>query len=174
MFFLSHCSQSPFPHWESQSTSPPLDALQHYACLWTCCGAAQILIWSYSCVFLPPISTAIRTSLFSFVGALNVLLYIPETQRLPSWLCGFNLQFMQLVGRFWVFFLATLPLGFNCGSISTSSCGLSTGVCSWGCPGGLGSAQVRAKCGGGGAAWVTRVLAASGTQGSWQLGKQEI
>ena len=39
-------------------------------------GAAQILIWSYSCVFLPPISTAIRTSLFSFVGALN-LLYIP-------------------------------------------------------------------------------------------------
>ena len=40
-------------------------------------GAAQILIWSYSCVFLPPMSTAIRTSAFSFVGALNVLLYIP-------------------------------------------------------------------------------------------------
>ena len=31
-------------------------------------GAAQILIWSYSYVFLP---------LFSFVGALNDLLYIP-------------------------------------------------------------------------------------------------
>ena len=40
-------------------------------------GAAQILIWSYSCVFLPPMSTAIRTSVFSFVGALNDLLYIP-------------------------------------------------------------------------------------------------
>ena len=40
-------------------------------------GAAQILIWSYSCVFLPPMSTAIRTSAFSFVGALNDLLYIP-------------------------------------------------------------------------------------------------
>ena len=40
-------------------------------------GAAQILVWSYSCVFLPPISTAIRTSAFSFVGALNVCLYIP-------------------------------------------------------------------------------------------------
>ena len=39
--------------------------------------AAQILIWSYSCVFLPPMSTAIRTSAFSFVGALNDLLYIP-------------------------------------------------------------------------------------------------
>ena len=40
-------------------------------------GAAQILIWSYSCVFLPPMSTAIRASVFSFVGVLNVLLYIP-------------------------------------------------------------------------------------------------
>ena len=40
-------------------------------------GAAQILIWSDSCVFLSPMSTAIRTSAFSFVGALNVLLYIP-------------------------------------------------------------------------------------------------
>ena len=36
-------------------------------------GAAQILVWSYSYVFLPPMSTAIRTSAFSFVGALNDL-----------------------------------------------------------------------------------------------------
>ena len=40
-------------------------------------GATQTLIWSYFCVFLPPISTAIRTSAFSFVGDLIVLLYIP-------------------------------------------------------------------------------------------------
>ena len=40
-------------------------------------GAAQILIWSYSSVFLPPMSTAIRISVFSFVGALSYLLYIP-------------------------------------------------------------------------------------------------
>ena len=40
-------------------------------------GAAQILIWSYSGVFLPPMSTAIRTSVFSFAGALTNLLYIP-------------------------------------------------------------------------------------------------
>ena len=39
--------------------------------------------------------------------------------------------------------LATLPLDFNCGFISTSACGLSTGVCSWGCPGRLGFAPVR-------------------------------
>ena len=39
-------------------------------------GGAQILIWSYSHVFLPPMSTAIRGSAFSFVEALNGLLYI--------------------------------------------------------------------------------------------------
>ena len=40
-------------------------------------GVAQILIRSYFSVFLPPMSTGIRTSAFSFVGALNDLLYIP-------------------------------------------------------------------------------------------------
>ena len=73
-------------------------------------GAALSLIWSYSYVFLPPMSTAIRTCAFSFVGALNDLLYIPSTQSLPSWSCGFNLQLVQLVGRFWAFFLShTVP-----------------------------------------------------------------
>ena len=38
-------------------------------------GAAQTLILSYSFVFLLPMSTANITNLFSFVGALNVLLY---------------------------------------------------------------------------------------------------
>ena len=33
---------------------------------------------------------------------------------------------------------------------------------------------MRARCGGGAAAWVAGVLAAPGTQGSWQLGQQEI
>ena len=37
------------------------------------------LIWSF-CVFLPPMSTATRTSVFSFVEALNDLLYIRKTQ----------------------------------------------------------------------------------------------
>ena len=40
-------------------------------------GAAQILIWSYPSVFLPPMSTAVKTSAFSFVGALSDLLYVP-------------------------------------------------------------------------------------------------
>ena len=43
-------------------------------------GAAQILTWPYACVFLPLMSTAITTSVFSFVGAVNDLLYIPQTE----------------------------------------------------------------------------------------------
>ena len=70
--------------------------------------------------------------------------------------------------------LATLPLGFNCGFISTSARGLSTGHCSWGCPGELGSAPVRFRCGGGAAAWAAGILAVSGTQGNWWLGQKEI
>ena len=61
--------------------------------------------------------------------------------------------------------LATLTLGFNC-FISTSACGLSTGVCSWGCPGGLAFVPVRARCGAGAAAWLTWVLATPGSQGT--------
>ena len=79
---------------------------------WPATRAAQILICSYSCVFLPPVSTAVRTSAFSLVGALNDLLYIEQKQNLPSWSCGFNLQLVQLVGGFWVFFSHTAP-GFQ-------------------------------------------------------------
>ena len=84
MFFLSHCCQSPF---HSLGHSPPhLPRMPSNTALISgpAVGAAQILIWSYSCVFLPPMSTAIRTSVFSFVGALSDLLYSPQTQSLPS------------------------------------------------------------------------------------------
>ena len=70
--------------------------------------------------------------------------------------------------------LATLSLGFNCGFISTSTCGPSTEDSFLGCPGGLGFAPVRARCGGGAAAWVAGVLAAPGIQGVCRLGQQEI
>ena len=39
-------------------------------------GEAQILFWPYSCAFLPPMSTAMRANVFSFVGALSDLLYV--------------------------------------------------------------------------------------------------
>ena len=37
-------------------------------------GAAQVLTWSCSCVFLPPMSPVIRASAFSFAGSLSGLL----------------------------------------------------------------------------------------------------
>ena len=88
-------------------------------------GAAQTLIWSYSYVFLPPMSIAIRTDAFCFVGALNGLICIVHRHRvclvdhvdlicnLFSWWEGFGSSP-----------LVTLPLGFNCGFISTSACGV--------------------------------------------------
>ena len=109
--FLSHCCQSPFPRWESQSTSPLYDALYHCADLWTCCEGSSAL--TCSSVFLPPMSTAIRTSGFSFVGALSGLLYIPQTQSLPSWSCGFNWQLVKLMGGFRIFFLSHIAPGFQ-------------------------------------------------------------
>ena len=77
MFFLSHCcrvlsfagSHSP-PHFPRKPSNTVLIS-------GPAVEAAQILIWSYSCVFLPPMSTAIRASAFSFVGTLSGLLYIP-------------------------------------------------------------------------------------------------
>ena len=77
MFILSHCCQSPFL---TGSHSPPhLPRMPSNTVLVSgpAVGAAQILIWSYSCVFLPPTSTAIRITAFSSVGALSDLLYIP-------------------------------------------------------------------------------------------------
>ena len=84
MFFLSHCCQSPFPGWGH--SPPPLPRMPSDTVLISgpAVGAAQILIWFCSSVFLPPVSTANRTSAFSFVGALNDLSYIPWTQTLPN------------------------------------------------------------------------------------------
>ena len=50
-FFLSHCCQSPFPHWESQSASPPQDVFQHCADLWTYCrGSSDSNLVLFACV----------------------------------------------------------------------------------------------------------------------------
>jgi len=83
-------------------------------------GAAQILIWSYASVFLPPMSTAIRTSAFS-LWELSMTFYILHGHRvclvdrvdlicsLYSWWEGFESSS-----------LVTLPLGFNCGSCQSN------------------------------------------------------
>ena len=73
---------------------------------------AQILIWSYSfCVFLPPMFTVVRTSVFSIVGSTIVLCIF--YRQWNSWSYRFNLQLLQLVGRFWVLFLSHTAPGFQ-------------------------------------------------------------
>ena len=76
MIFLSHCCQSFLVLGITVHLYLPRMPSNTVLISGPAVGAAQILIWSYSCVFLPPMSTAIRTSVFSFVGALNGLLYI--------------------------------------------------------------------------------------------------
>ena len=77
MFFLSHGCQSPSPRWESKSPSPPRMPSDTVLISGPAVGAAQILIWFYSCVFLPPMFTAAGASAFSFVETVIVLLCIP-------------------------------------------------------------------------------------------------
>ena len=77
MFFLSHCCR--VLSFAGSHSPPHLPRMPSNTVLISgpAVGAAQILIWSSSSAFLPPVSTAIRTSEFSFVGALSGLLYIP-------------------------------------------------------------------------------------------------
>ena len=77
MFFLSHCHQSSFLSGSHSPAHLPRMPSNTVLVSGPAVGAAQILSWTYSCVFLPPISTAITTSAFSFVGALSDLLCIP-------------------------------------------------------------------------------------------------
>ena len=77
MFFLSQCCHGSFPYWGHIPPHLPRMPCNIVLAPGPVVGAAQIPIRSYSCVFLPPTSTAITTSAFSFVGVLNVLLYIP-------------------------------------------------------------------------------------------------
>jgi len=124
-----------------------------------------------SCLKHPQLSELVRFLLWG----LSMTFYIVHTHRVCLVEC---VDLICSLYSWWEGFgsssLATLPLGFNCGFISTSACGSSTGVCSWGCPEGLGFTPERARCGGGAAAWVAGVLAVPGTQGSWWLGQKEI
>ena len=92
-----------------------------YSCVCSCLQCSQIselvhfLLWELS---MPCIYSIDRVCLVDHVGLIC---------SLYSWWEGFGSSS-----------LATLSLGFICGFISTSACGSSTGVCSWGCPGGTG------------------------------------
>ena len=137
-------------------------------------GAAQILIWSQSCLFLRQCPQLSELMCF-LLWELSVAFYVFHRYRV--WLVD-HVDSVCSVYSSWEGLgsssLATLPLGFTCGFMSTSACGSSTGVCSWGCPGGLGFAPVRARSGGGAAAWMKGFWQHQVLKGGWRLGQQEI
>ena len=76
-------------------------------------GAAQILIWTYSSVFLPPMSTAVRTSVFSY-WELSITFYIFHRHRVYLVDClDLICSLYNWQEGFVSFSLVTLPLGFS-------------------------------------------------------------
>ena len=88
-----------------------------------------------SCLQWPQLSGLVRFLLWERSMAFHIVhrLRICLIDR-ADLICGLYSQWEGLGSSS----LATQPLSFNCGFIPTSACGSSTGVCSWGCPGGLG------------------------------------
>ena len=130
MFFLSHCYQSPFPCLESEPPHLPRMPSKTVLISGPAVEANQILIWPYSCVSClqcPQLSELVSFLLWELSMAFYIFhrhrVYLVDcvdlTCSLYSWWEGLGSSS-----------LATLPLGFNCGFISTSACGSSTGVCS--------------------------------------------
>ena len=99
----------------------------------TLCRSLDLLWRSYSSVFLPLMSAAIRTSVCVCVcvwGELSVTVYILHRHRLclvdrVDLTCSLYSWWEGLGSS-----LVTLPLDFNCGFISTSAFGSCTEVCS--------------------------------------------
>ena len=132
MFFLSHYCQNRYLHWESESTSPLQCAFQHCAGLCTCCEGNSVSNLSpVLCVLAANVHSYQSYPFLFLLWELSMAFYIFHRHRvclvdrvdlicsLYSWWEGFGSSC-----------LAILPLGFNCGFISTSACGSSAGVCS--------------------------------------------
>ena len=128
-------------------------------------GAAQSLIWSYSSVFLPPMFTAIRISVFSFVGALSdhfifhrhricLVDRVDLICSLYSWWKGFvSSSFFHIAPGFQLWFYFHL-----CTWIVHWGLLLRLPWRTWVCP-------CEGQVGGGAASWVSGVLATPGTWG---------
>ena len=139
MFFSDFRCQHRIPHCESQSIFASL-------------GCPPILGWSpdllwgqlrlkyglspaYCCLQCPQLPELVCFLLWELSLSFYIfhryrvclVSHVDLTCSLYNWWEGFQSSSS-----------ATLPRGFNCGFISTSACGSSTGVCSWSCPGGLG------------------------------------
>ena len=157
------------------SHSPPLPCLEPFHCWGELVsgstvgpvGTAWTLIWSYSFVCLPPMSTAARARVFSL---WEHSLSFPIFHRHRVYLVN-HVDLIFNLCRWWKTFqsssLATPLLELSCGFSPTPECRPPTRVCSWGCPEGLGSAPMRIGHGSGMAAWIVGGPMVPGVQGSW-------
>jgi len=109
MFFLSHCCES--PSLPGSHSPPYLPRMPSNTVLISgpVVGAAQILIWSYSCVFLPPqLSDLVCFLLWELLVAFHRhrVCLVDHVDLICNLI-------VQLVGRFWVFFLSNTAPGFQ-------------------------------------------------------------
>ena len=81
--------------------------------LWTCCGgSSESNLALLLCILASNIHSYQKYWVFFYGSSQCPFLYPIDTVS-ASWLCGFNLQLVQLVGRFWVFFLSHTAPGFQ-------------------------------------------------------------
>ena len=142
MSLLDLSSQCPFPHCESQSTSPIQDALEYWAGLWTCCegrsGSNPTPVCS--CLQCPQLSELMH--LCVCVCQLSLFLYIYHRHRvclvnrvnlicsLCSWWEGFGSSSLVTL-LFWVSNVAlSPPLHVCCPQGFAPEASLRTCVCS--------------------------------------------
>ena len=128
MFFLSPCCQSPFPRWESQSASPPQDALQHCADLWPCCKGisdSNLVLLLCSCLQCPQPSELVHYLLWEL--SVSFCIFHRHGVCLVDHVDLICSLYNQWEG-FGSSSLATLTPGFNCGFIFSSIYGSSAGV----------------------------------------------
>ena len=105
-------------------------ALHHGADLWTCCaGSSDSNLVLLLCVFASNVHSYQKQYVFLYGRCQCPFIYFIDTVCLAD--------HVDLICRLYIWWegfgsssLATLPLGFNCCFISTSACGLSTGICS--------------------------------------------
>ena len=125
--FLESLLSKSFPSWNHSPPHLPRMPSNTVLISGPAVGAAQILIWSCSSVFLPPMSTVSELYIFFWGHSQWPFIYSIDTVCLVDCVDLICSLYSRWEG-FGSSSLATLPLGFNCRFISTSACGSSTGV----------------------------------------------
>ena len=98
------------------SHSPPYLLRMPDAHLWTCYGGSlHSKLVLLLCVLASNVHSYQNYWVFFFflLWEFSMTLCIFLRHSLPSWLCRFHLQLVQLVGRFWIFFLSHTAPGFQ-------------------------------------------------------------